>query len=182
MRGRITQHCKHNIARGRALSVTLEELDTRLSRLEDRREIEQLIASYGPAVDTLDAAGIAALWTADGSYGIGPDVILSGAQEVAGIATLDQHQGYVRQGCAHILSPHRIDIDGTEATARGYSIVLLHDAATGQWRIERASANRWRLRKGATGWQTVHRQADLLDGAETARALLGWAEPTGATR
>ena len=150
-----------------------------MTQIEDQQAIAQLITRYGPAVDTRDAAGIAALWAQDGTYGIGPDVVLSGAPDIDGIAGMDQHRTYVARGCAHMLSPHRIEIDGTSAVAQGYSIVLVHDTETGRWQIERCSANRWHLRKGPDGWQTVHRQADLLDGADTARALLDWVEPTG---
>lgn len=161
------------------MAESIDTLDARLTRLEDHQSIETLIASYGPAVDTLDAMGIKSLWANDGSYGIGPELVLSGAGEIGGIAGMDQHRGYVRNGCAHILSRHRIAIDGNEAVAQGYSLVMMHDKTTGRWQVERCSANRWTLRKGPKGWQTIHRQADLLDGSDTARALLGWREPIG---
>lgn len=160
------------------MSETIETLAARLTRLEDHQAIADLIASYGPAVDTLDGARAASLWSEDGTYRIGPDAILSGRDEIAGIAEMDQHRSYVDAGCAHILSPHRIRIDGARAVAQGYSLVMLHEPETGHWRVERCSANLWRLRKWPEGWQVIHRQADLLTGAEHARALLNWANTT----
>lgn len=68
---------------------------------------------------------------------------------------------------------------GARATAHGYSLVLLHDAASGRWVVERASANRWDFAKTAEGWQAVTRRADLLNGEAAAVALLTWSNPQG---
>lgn len=163
------------------MTETPETLHARLSALEDRHAIADLIAGYGPAVDALDGDAAAAIWAADGTYRIGADLVLRGHADIAGIRQMSQHRGYVAQGCAHVLSPHKIVLDGERASAHGYSLVLLHDAATGQWRVERASANRWEFRKTAQGWQAVTRTADLLTGSDAARALLAWSAPQGDT-
>src|SRR5246127_3095309 len=47
-----------------------DELAARLRRLEDDRDIRQLIASYGPAVDAGDADAAARLWATDGIYDV----------------------------------------------------------------------------------------------------------------
>ncbi|WP_341862034.1 nuclear transport factor 2 family protein [Gymnodinialimonas sp. 57CJ19] len=158
---------------------SLEKLNERLTALEDRQTIADLIAGYGPAIDALDGDGAAAIWAADGTYDIGADVTLNGRAEIAGIAEMDQHRAYVTKGCAHVLSPHKIVVDGAFATAHGYSVVLLHDASTGGWMAERVSANRWAFRKENGTWQAVTRKACLLDGADVPRALLNWTEPQG---
>ena len=49
----------------------LRVLEAKVGELSDRLEIMQLIAAYGPAVDSMDRDGVAALWTADGSYDFG---------------------------------------------------------------------------------------------------------------
>ncbi len=47
-----------------------DELAARLRRLEDDRDIRQLIASYGPAVDAGDPDAAARLWASDGVYDV----------------------------------------------------------------------------------------------------------------
>lgn len=148
------------------------DLESRIRQIEDRLTIEDLIAAYGPAADSCDGEAIAALWAEDGRYIIGGDWVLNSAQSVAGLTELDQHRDFVTKGCAHVLSPHRITVEGDTAHAEGYSMVMTHDAAHGQWILARVSANRWTFERRAEGWRTVTRQADLLDGAEQARALL----------
>lgn len=158
---------------------TIERLTARLTALEDRQAIADLIAGYGPAVDTLDGPATASLWADAGKYDIAPDMLLEGRAAISGIATLDQHRGYVAQGCGHLLSPHRIVVTGATATAQGYSMVVLHDPGSGTWQVARASANLWHLRKTDDGWQVVTRKVRLLDGDDEARALLTWAPPAG---
>jgi uncharacterized protein (TIGR02246 family) len=161
------------------VTITLEDLQARLTALEDRQAIADLIAGYGPAVDALDGTGAAAIWAPDGTYHIGSDVTLRGRGEIAGIAALEHHRGYVARGCAHVLSPHKIILDGPRATAHGYSIVMMHDAATDRWVAERVSANRWVFHKNDGAWQAVTRKVELLDGHEAAHALLKWEHPPG---
>jgi ketosteroid isomerase-like protein len=145
-------------------------LEARLARLEDEAAILRLIAAYGPAVDSCDAAAVAALWAEDGSYDFG-GAPLQGSAAVGALVDLDSHRGYVAAGAGHVLSLPRVTIDGDRAVAVNYSQVLVRDRAGG-WRCERLSANRWDLGRGPAGWQVVARVNRLLDGAEAPRALL----------
>lgn len=140
----------------------------RLSAIEDRLAIQNLLARYGPAVDSLDGRAVAALWSGDGSYQYG-DVVLTGS-EVGGLVELESHRDFISRGCAHILSSPIIQVDGDEAFAVNYSCVLIH--GEGVWQAERVSANRWHLERGPQGWRVKSRVNALLDGAGTARDLL----------
>lgn len=140
----------------------------RLSAIEDRLAIQDLIARYGPAVDSIDGEAVATLWSEDGSYQFG-DVVLAGG-DIGGLVDLESHRDYVSQGCAHILSSPTIEISGDEALAVNYSCVLIH--ADGGWRAERVSANRWQFERGAQGWRVKSRVNALLDGQSSARDLL----------
>ena len=73
-------------------------------------------------------------------------------------------------GCAHLLGPVAIEIDGNRATARGHSVVLRHTGSG--FEVARVSANRWDLVRSESGWRVCHRENALLDGSEAARALL----------
>lgn len=140
----------------RCIGASLADLETRLQRAEDAEAIRNLIASYGPLADAGDAAGVAALWTEDGEYDVGGYGVSKGREAIAALITGETHQQLMAQGCAHILSPHHIEIDGDVASATGYSTVFRKaDDAFEAWRV---SENRWELARQADGdWRVTKR-------------------------
>jgi len=145
-----------------------DDLERRIRALEDRVEIGELIARYGPAVDSGDGAAVAALWAPDGTYQF-DDTVLD-AEGVRSLVSYPVHEEYMRRGCAHILSAPRIEVNGDTAVAVTHSAVMIHDG--GRWVGERVSANRWELRRLPEGWRVHRRRNRLLDGAAAARSLL----------
>lgn len=128
----------------------------RLRRLEDSEAIRNLIASYGPLADSGDAVAVAALWEADGIYDVGGYGIAAGRSAIAALIVSDTHQSLMAEGCAHILSPHHIALDGDRAEATGYSMVV-RKTETGfePWRV---STNIWHLARQADGrWLVASR-------------------------
>lgn len=148
----------------------IADLARRLRELEDREAIRALIAAYGPLADSGDGAGIAALWAEDGSYGVGGMGRAEGRAAIGGLIAGEIHRQLIAQGCAHLLGPVAIDLDGDRATVRGHSLVLRH--SENGFEVLRVAANRWALERGASGWQVRHRENALLDGSAEARALL----------
>lgn len=148
----------------------LAAVDRRLRALEDREAIRALIAAYGPLADSGDAPAIAALWTPDGSYAVGGMHEASGHDEIAALIEGPTHRALMADGCAHLLGPVAIAVDGDTAVARGHSVVFRH--VDGGFIVHRVSANRWDLVRTADGWRVRRRENALLDGAEAARALL----------
>ncbi len=142
---------------------------TRLRALEDRESIRTLIASYGPLADSGDAEGVAALWTEDGVYAVGGYGESRGRTAIAALITGDTHRQLMADGCAHLLGPVAITLDGDHATATGHSVVLRHSGAA--FEVYRVSANRWALVRTDEGWRVARRDNALLDGSEAARAL-----------
>lgn len=150
--------------------MDIAEIAARLRALEDREAIRALIAAYGPLADAGDSAGLAALWTEDGSYGVGGMGAAKGRKAIAGLIDGPTHRALMAGGCAHLLGPVAIELDGDRATARGHSVVFRH---TGQgFEAFRVSANRWDLVRTTDGWRVSHRENAVLDGDEAARALL----------
>jgi hypothetical protein len=152
------------------MNINLEDMARRLGELEDREAIRALIASYGPLADSGQSREIAALWTADGSYGVGGMGKAVGHEAIAGLIDGVTHRQLMADGCAHLLGPVAIDLDGDRAVARGHSAVFRH-TATG-FEVFRLSANRWELVRCDGKWRVQHRENALLDGSELAQALL----------
>lgn len=157
--------------------MTEQEILARLRRLEDHQAIAELLASYGPSVDSGDADGAARLWTVDGTYDV-ESWQMRGRRGVREMVGSQSHQNLVAQGCCHFLGPAAITVDGDSAVAVCESLVLLrhNDSAEsggeGHYRVWRATANHFVLSRIDGNWQITTRTSRVLDGDQYAHALL----------
>ncbi|HTF11256.1 MAG TPA: nuclear transport factor 2 family protein [Asanoa sp.] len=157
----------------------LAALEARVAALEDQIAIARLMASYGPSVDSLSADLTAALWADDGDYDAGtwPGMaagttgVFHGSDALREMVSTDPHQGFVRGGCAHVVSAPRITVDGDTAVAVCYAQLLRRDEATDSYRVWRITANRWEWTRTQAGWKVANRTNRPLDGSEAAREL-----------
>ncbi|SDX67394.1 SnoaL-like domain-containing protein [Saccharopolyspora shandongensis] len=156
------------------LAERLAALEERLRRLEDQQEIARLIASYGPLVDSGSAEAVADRWEVDGTYEV-DGWSMNGRAEIVAMVTGATHQGWIEGGCAHFLGPAHITVEGDEAVAVGHSLMVLHNG--GEFVVRRATANRWRLRRGPAGWRVTRRTGRVLDGREESPRLLAALDP-----
>jgi hypothetical protein len=156
------------------LEATVAALAARVSQLEDRLAIYQLMTTYGPAVDAGAGEVAAALWTADGVYdaGMGADAIFVGAEAVGSMVEGEMHQGIIAGGSAHLIGLPHLEVHGDRAVATCYSQLMLYDGDRASFRVWRATANRWELVRTAQGWKVTSRVNRVLDGDPEARALL----------
>lgn len=146
-------------------------LEDRIAGLEDRMAIYQLLATYGPAVDSLSAPTVGGLWTKEGIYDADGKTPYVGNEQIGNLVQGDLHQSFVQQGCGHVMSMPHIVLDGDTAVATGYSRVYVHSGDN--WHVKRVSANRWELDRTADGWRVVRRLNRVLNGSEEPRRILG---------
>jgi SnoaL-like domain len=160
------------------LRATVERLASRVRALEDRLEIMQLVAQYGPAVDSGSGEAAAALWTEDGTFDAVPQRRMHGRDEIVAMVHGDGHQGLIRDGCGHVLTVPHVVVDGDRATGRSYALNIRWAAATERFWIARVSANTWRWVRTPQGWRIEERINANLDGTPAHREMLA---PTGKT-
>lgn len=148
----------------------LAVLVRRVRELEDREEIRNVIASYGPAVDRGDSIEAANLWAPDGTYDVDGYGISTGRAAIKTLLDGPHHQQLIAGGAAHFLSPVKLEVTNDIAIAVGYSCVF-------QWNGEafnavRISANRWTLERNEGAWHVTGRINRLLSGSAAAQAIL----------
>lgn len=153
--------------------VDIEALQRRVQAMEDRWQILELIATYGPAVDSGSADAAAELWLEDGVYDVDSGM-LEGRAGLRAMIEGEMHQSFIMNGSAHMMSLPHIELDGDRAVVTGHSqLVLRTSEATADFVVARITANRWELVKIDGRWRVERRIGRLLDGRDSARALLG---------
>ncbi|MFZ2529055.1 MAG: nuclear transport factor 2 family protein [Rhodococcus sp. (in: high G+C Gram-positive bacteria)] len=152
----------------------VEQLVRRVELLEDTLAIQQLITTYGPAVDSGSAEAVGELWTEDGVYEVDSGAY-RGRDEIVAMVRSKAHQGYIHGGCGHLLDPLNIRIDGDAAVVTCHSQLILNTDKG--FRVARVTANRWELMRVGGQWRVRLRIARVLDGRADARELLAAGVP-----
>ena len=103
----------------------IDELRARIGRLEDESAITRLIMTYGPAADAGMTSFAGQLWLDDGRYDWDADATpLEGGAAVDAMLQSDMHQGLIAHGVGHFAGPLLIELDGDDATALNYSLIM----------------------------------------------------------
>jgi ketosteroid isomerase-like protein len=147
-------------------------LAAKVRALEDQVEITQLVAQYGPAVDSGSGQAAAALWTQDGTFDAVPHLQMRGRDDIAGMVHGGGHQSLIRNGCGHVLTVPHVVVEGDHATGRSYALNIRWDAAAGRFWVARVSANTWRWVRTPQGWRISERVNANLDGTAGHREML----------
>ena len=147
-------------------------LAARVKALEDQLEIMQLVAQYGPAVDSGSGEAAAALWTEDGTFDVAGHFVMRGQPDITAMVHGDGHQGLIRSGCGHVLTVPHVVVNGDEATGRSYALNIRWDASNDRFWVARVSANTWRWVRTSQGWRIAERANANLDGTPENREML----------
>jgi hypothetical protein len=150
----------------------LAALEARVRVLEDHEALAQLVATYGPAVDSGSADAAAAIWFDDGVFDVAGIFELVGHEGIAGMVNGDGHQSLIHNGCGHVLTAPKLAVDGDDARGWNYAFNIRWDAEADRFWIARLSANEWTFRRGPDGWHVVRRTNVNLDGGEMGREVL----------
>jgi ketosteroid isomerase-like protein len=154
------------------LRAAVEVMSEKVRRLEDQVEIMQLVAQYGPAVDSGSGEAAAGLWTDDGIFDAVPQLRMEGREEIVGMVEGAGHQSLIRNGCGHVLSVPHVVIDGDRATGRSYALNIRWDADADRFWVARVSANTWQWVRTPEGWRIAERINASLDGTPEHREML----------
>jgi hypothetical protein len=154
------------------LRATVGMLAAKVRALADQIEIMQLVAQYGPAVDSGSGEAAAALWTEGGAFDAVPFLRMRGRDDIAAMVGGEGHQSLITNGCGHILTVPHIVVDGDQATGRSYALNIRWDAGAARFWVARVSANTWRWVRTPKGWRIAERVNASLDGTAGHRDIL----------
>jgi hypothetical protein len=158
-------------------------LEDRLRAVEDTLAIYHVIASHPPAADTGTDSYYRDAFTPDGVIDLGGGKAANGNEAIAAIVKTPEHQAAIAGGLCHFAGLPRVLLNGDTAVATSYLQIITpdksappmevsgHGISTG-FRIHRAGANRWELKRTADGWKVTRRSLRPLDGSAPARDLL----------
>ena len=158
-----------------ALKDEMAALKARVQELEDHRDVTQLVAQYGPSVDSGSADETASIWTDDGTFAVvgGEHTFtMHGHSDIKSMVDGAGHQGLINNGCAHVLTMPHVVVDGDEAMGRSYALNIRWDPEADRFWVARVSANKWHWVRTEKGWKVAERINSNLDSAEASRALL----------
>ncbi len=145
----------------------LDALEARCRKAEDHLEILNLLNSYGPLVDSCTAREAGELWVEGGGYSFtkpdGEPARLEAPDELAGMYSWPGHVELTETGCAHLTATPKVSVDGDDAQALAYSVVILRE--DDRWFLWRAAINHWTLKRTEAGWRIVERFNRPLDGS-----------------
>lgn len=157
------------------LRDALAATQAQLRQVADLQEITQLIAQYGPNVDSGAAEATAQLWQEDGVFSVvGGEATfaMNGRAEIAAMVSGAGHQSLIHNGAAHVLTTPHVVVDGDAAVARSYALNIRWDADADRFWVARVSANLWKLARTVEGWRIAERTNSNLDGAAQSREIL----------
>ena len=84
----------------------LDDIESRLRRVEDELAIRNLVLRYGPAADAGLASEAASIWAEDGVYDWDAEgAPHQGRAAIERMLQSDAHQGLVGAGVAHFAGP-----------------------------------------------------------------------------
>lgn len=144
-------------------ATTLDELISRLRRVEDLVEIQQLLSTHPLAVDSGSAEFWLEFWTEDSVVDrlADPDKHSGDFEGVYGKdsmykeITSPELEALREGGLAHFTTPAEIVVEGDLAIATNYlQLIAIED---GQYRLRRLVLSRWELRREDGAWKITKR-------------------------
>lgn len=155
------------------LLARLEAVESRLRAVEDERAIVNLLASYGPLVDSGAEVETSQVWAEDGVYDV-EGLFMDGREAVKQMVLSQGHQSLIQNGSAHFNGPVAVFLDASNpdaARAVCHSLLILRNSKD-QFFVARAGSHLFTLARTAEGWKIARRTTRLLNGQQIARDLL----------
>jgi hypothetical protein len=128
----------------------------------------QVLATFGPGVDSHSNKSVTDLWLEDGIYDLHHKV-MHGPSGIEMELDGEWHQSLLEKGSAHVMSMPHVVINGDEAVATCHS--RLYRCEGDAFRVISCSANRWELVRDGGRWRVKNRVSRRLNGTKESRDI-----------
>jgi SnoaL-like domain len=168
----------------RPLMSTLknEQLLARITAIEDRLEILNLLAGSAFSSDVASEAYWTKMFTEDAVFDQGQEQQDKGLEEILKIVSGSNQREAIKFGMTHLAMVPHIKLNGDSAVATGYLLIVMPDTAASHvklpgkgvspgFSIYQLTVNRWELVRTTTGWKVTRRTVRPITSNESRNIL-----------
>ena len=165
----------------------LEVISRRLGAIEDRLAILDLLAGAAMSADVASEPYWRSMYAEDAVLDRGAAQLERGRDTILAIVSGPDQHAAVDYGMSHLSSVPHIVIDGDQAVATGYLLVIVPGPSAArvtlpgkgvsrELAIYHLTVNRWELRRASDGWQVSRRVLRPIATDDARRMLLAGLE------
>jgi hypothetical protein len=163
-------------------NLNTENLLSRITALEDRFEILNLLAGSAFSSDLASESYWKNMFTEDATFDRGSTRQDNGRDEILKIVNSPDQKEAIKAGMTHLAMLPHITIKGDTALATGYLLIVIPDTAASHvklpgkgispgFSIYQITVNQWKLLKTTEGWKVTNRTVRPISSADS-RAIL----------
>lgn len=169
--GNLTQHEQIN-------PLHTKSLLTRITAVEDRLEILNLLAGSAFSSDIASEAYWTKMFTEDATFDRGAGRQYKGRDEIVEIINSPDQKEAIKGGMTHLAMLPHITLKGNTAVATGYLLIVVPDTTASHvklpgkgtspgFTIYQLTVNQWKLLRTTEGWKVTNRTVRPLSSADS---------------
>jgi ketosteroid isomerase-like protein len=170
---------KDNITQHKQISNSnTKDLLTRITAVEDRLEILNLLAGSAFSSDVASESYWAKMFTEDATFDRGAGRQYKGRDEILKIVNAPEQKEAIKGGMTHLAMLPHITLKGNTAVATGYLLIVIPDTTASHvklpgkgispgFTIYQLTVNQWKLLRTSDGWKVTNRTVRPLSSADS---------------
>jgi hypothetical protein len=159
-------------------TVNTEQLLARITAMEDRLEILNLLAGSAFSSDVASESYWTKMFTEDATFDRGAARQDKGLDEILKIVNSPEQKEAIKGGMTHLAMLPYITLNGDTAVATGYLLVVMPDTTASHvnlpgkgtssgFSIYQLTVNQWQLSRTNEGWKVTSRTVRPLSSADS---------------
>jgi ketosteroid isomerase-like protein len=170
---------KDNITQHKQISNSnTKDLLNRITAVEDRLEIQNLLAGSAFSSDVASESYWAKMFTEDATFDRGVGRQYKGRDEILKIVNAPEQKEAIKGGMTHLAMLPHITLKGNTAVATGYLLIVIPDTTASHvklpgkgispgFTIYQLTVNQWKLLRTSDGWKVTNRTVRPLSSADS---------------
>lgn len=163
-------------------TLNTEDLLARITAIEDRLEILNLLAGAAFSSDVASESYWTKMFTEDATFDRGAAKQDKGRDEILKIVNAPEQKQAIKAGMSHLAMLPHITLHGDTAVATGYLLIIMPDTNASHvqlpgkgtspgFSIYQLTINQWKLVRTTAGWKVTNRTVRPMSSADS-RAII----------